>query len=435
VGAVRAEITFNGNASPAARYVGWAPVPAQIRLSDATGASGPITVRLQNQSTTQGGQVVFFSAVPGPARNDLQLTLPLAGTPVEFFVAGQFQRPSITDRDANVQIVNAANSQAIGSTPLMVRVRKNANALTTAERDRLLAAFATLNDRGMGRFADFRNVHTSAGDPEAHQNAGFPPWHRAYLLDLERELQRIDPSVALPYWRFDQPAPNLFTRDFIGVSDPSTGRVLFRATNPLQFWATDNVTGIVRRPQFNPQTQRATSRQGPVITEPETFQLGLTATRPLVHRYSRFRRYEGNPHGTAHVSFTGSIAQISTAAKDPLFFLLHANVDRLWAKWQWLNRRFDLNDVNSYEPLGAAGSPGTTRIGHNSDDTMWPWNQITTAPRPPTAPGGTMVPSPLTAAPGLRPTVRSMINYQGVRTAASRLGFDYDDVPFEFPSN
>jgi len=432
---VRAEITFNGDATAASGYVGWAPVPAEARLSDATDAVDPVTVSLRNQSTSQGGQVVFFSAIPGTAGDDLQLTLPLAGNPVPFFLAGSFQRPSIADGDANVQIVNTANDEAIGTTSLMVRVRKNANTLTNAERNRLLAAFATLNDRGMGRFADFRNVHTSAGDPEAHQNAGFPPWHRAYLLDLERELQRIDPSVALPYWRFDQPAPNIFARDFMGVADASTGRVLFSATNPLQFWATDGVSGIVRRPRFNTQTQLATSLFGPVITEPETFQLGLTATNPPVHRYSRFRRYEGNPHGTAHVSFTGSISQIPTAAKDPLFFLLHANVDRLWAKWQWLNGRFDVTDTSSYEPLGAAGSPGTTRIGHNSDDTMWPWNQVTTAPRPPTAPGGTMAPSPLTAAPGLQPAVASMIDYQGVRTAGSRLGFDYDDVPFEFPSN
>jgi tyrosinase len=134
----------------------------------------------------------------------------------------------------------------------------------------------------MGRFADFRNVHSSAGDPEAHQNAGFPPWHRAFLLDLERELQQIDPSVALPYWRFDEPAPNLFTRDFMGVTDPSTGRVLFSATNPFQFWATDGVIGIVRRPRFNTQTQRATALQGPVTTEPETFLLGLSATSPPI---------------------------------------------------------------------------------------------------------------------------------------------------------
>jgi tyrosinase len=432
---VRAEITFNGNATAASRYVGWAPLPVQVRLSDPTDATGPVSVRLRNQSTTQGGQVVFFSAIPDTARDDLQLTLPLTGTPVQFFLAGRFQRPSIADRDANVQVVNTANNRPIGTTPLMVRVRKDANTLSIGERTRLLAAFATLNDRGMGRFADFRNIHTSAGDPEAHENAGFPPWHRAYLLDLERELQRIDSSVALPYWRFDQAAPNLFTRDFMGVPDPSTGRVLFSATNPLQFWATDGVTGIVRRPRFNTQTQRATSLQGPVITEPETFQLGLTATSPPVHRYRRFRRYEVNPHGTAHVSFTGSIAQIPTAAKDPLFFLLHANVDRLWAKWQWLKRRFDINATSSFEPLGAAGSPGTTRVGHNSKDTMWPWNQVTTPPRPSTAPGGTMAPSLLTAAPGLRPTVESMIDYQGVLTPTSRLGFDYDDVPFQFPPN
>jgi tyrosinase len=432
---VRAEITFNGNGTAAARYLGWAPAPAEALLSDPTGAAGPVTVRLQNQSPTQGGQVVFYSAVPDTARDDLELTLPLSGAPVQFFLAGRFQRPSTADRDANVQIVNTTDNQAIGTTSLMVRIRKNANSLTTAERSRLLAAFATLNNAGMGRFADFRNVHSSAGDPEAHQNAGFPPWHRAFLLDLERELQQIDPSVALPYWRFDEPAPNLFTRDFMGVTDPSTGRVLFSATNPLQFWATDGVIGIVRRPRFNTQTQRATALQGPVITEPETFLLGLTATSPPIHRYRRFRRYEGNPHGTAHVSFTGSISQIATAAKDPLFFLLHANVDRLWAKWQWLNARFDVNNTSSFEPLGAAGSPGTTRVGHNSNDTMWPWNQVTTTPRPSTAPGGTMAASLLTAAPGLRPTVGSMIDYQGVRTTGSRLGFDYDDVPFEFPSN
>jgi hypothetical protein len=112
---VRAEITFNGDGTAASRYVGWVPVPAQVRLSDPTDASGPITVSLQNQSTTQGGQVVFFSAVPGTAQDDLDLTLPLAGTPVQFFLAGRFQRPSSADGDVNVQIVNTANSQAIGT--------------------------------------------------------------------------------------------------------------------------------------------------------------------------------------------------------------------------------------------------------------------------------------------------------------------------------
>lgn len=121
---MRAEITFNGNGTAAARYLGWAPAPAEARLSDPTGAAGPVTVRLQNESPTQGGQVVFYSAVfysavPDTARDDLELTLPLSRAPVQFFLAGRFQRPSTADRDANVQ---------------------NANSLTTAERSRLLAA-------------------------------------------------------------------------------------------------------------------------------------------------------------------------------------------------------------------------------------------------------------------------------------------------------
>jgi len=50
------------------------------------------------------------------------------------------------------------------------------------------------------------------------------------------------------------------------------------------------------------------------------------------------------------------------------------------------------------------------------------------------APGGTLAPSPLTSAPGLSPTVGALIDYQGILTPPSRLGFDYDDVPFEIPT-
>jgi hypothetical protein len=50
----------------------------------------------------------------------------------------------------------------------MVRIRKNANTLTPGERDRFIAAFAQLNNQGLGRFADFRDMHTSVSSPQAH---------------------------------------------------------------------------------------------------------------------------------------------------------------------------------------------------------------------------------------------------------------------------
>lgn len=419
---------MNGSAGAATRYVGWAPVPARIRLVDGASGAEPVLIRLRNLST-QGGQVVFYPAIPGTSQAELQIPVPADGTPVDFHLAGRFERPSITDGDAGIAATEAATGDVLGTMQLMVRVRKDAMKLTSAERDRFLAAIAAFNDRGMGRFSDFRNVHNEAGDPEAHGNAGFLPWHRAFLLDLERELQQIDPSVTLPYWRFDQAAPRVFSRDFMGVPDPATGTVQFSAANPLQFWVTDGVPGIIRRPRFNTVTQPATSANGQVLSELATLALGGPGAK-----YESFRTMEGNPHGRSHNSFGGSIAGRATAAKDPLFFMLHANIDRLWAKWQVVKRRFDATKLETYSRPGKATDPGATSPGHNLEDTMWPWNKITTPPRPPTAPGGTMATSPITSAPGPSPTVRAMIDPQGVLTPSGHLGFDYDDVPFEFIS-
>ncbi len=420
---MRSEITFNSNASPAARYVGWAPVPVQVQLADTTGATDPVTVRLRNQNAAQGGQVEFFTSATNTGQAEIELSLPVTGEPADLRIAGVFQRPSSADGDAAVEVVDANTSEVLGVTPLMVRIRKNAATLSDAERDRFLTALATFNDRGRGRYGDFRNVHTEAGSPEAHGSTGFLPWHRNFLLDLERELQAIDPSIAMPYWRFDQPAPSLFTGDFMGVPNPH-GTLQFSAVNPLQFWVTDGTPGIVRPVRFNTQTQHAN-----VFSEASTLLLGGQDAQ-----YEAFRQLEGNPHGTAHTSFGGSISSIPTAVKDPLFFLLHANVDRLWAKWQWHFQRFDVESTDTFPAQGKAGDPGANRVGHNLDDTMWPWNQVTTPPRPPTAPGGTLAPSPLTSAPGLSPEVGALIDYQGVLTPPTRLGFDYDDVPFEFPA-
>lgn len=275
--------------------------------------------------------------------------------------------------EARAVIPPIGSPPLVGSVRVMVRVRKNANALTPGERDRFLSAFGTLNDQGHGRFKDFRDLHTTTSDLQAHRAPGFLPWHRAYLLDLERELQAIDPSVSLPYWRFDQAAPNLFTTDFIGASGPN-GTVQFSNNNPLQFWTTDNVLGVNRRPlnNWNPATQPAPI----VINEAQTLALGAAS-----NLYRLFRGMEGNPHGQTHISFGGSISSIGTAAKDPMFFLLHCNVDRLWAKWQRQNGRFNPAHAASYDT-----TTPPSRIGHNLPNTMWPWNGITGGPRPPTAP-------------------------------------------------
>lgn len=402
---------INNSSAVNARYVGWAP--ARCRIRQTTPATSALRVKLSNAGTV--GKVVFYGtgAAPSPtSASSLTVSLPATGAWVSFWMGGQWGSPSLNDGDAAVKVQTATlTPTTLLTRRLMVRVRKNANLLTTAERDRFVNALATLNNAGAGMFQTFRDMHVAASSPEAHGAPGFLPWHRAYLLDLERELQNIDRSVALPYWRFDQPAPNLFSQDFIGQTPALGSAVSFSPTNPLQFWKVDGVSGIQRRPFFNQATGNAS-----VINEASTLALGTN--------YAAFRTMEGNPHGSAHVSFSGSISSVPTAAKDPLFFLLHCNVDRLWAKWQWLGSHFDPAATASYDSANA------NRIGHHLPDTMWPWNGVITPPRPPTAPGGGLASSPAVSAPGASPIVSSQLDFQGRIASGARLGFDYDDVPY-----
>ncbi|MBC7900500.1 MAG: tyrosinase family protein [Saprospiraceae bacterium] len=403
------QLQINNSTSSGARFVSWAPSPCRIRVTNPSGATGlTVSIKITAKTVAGGGAVVFRQGTTGAFSNSLTLTVPIFGISVPFFIAGKFGSPSVNNQDVTIEAHRGTT--LVGSVRIMVRVRKNANTLTPGERSRFVSAMAQLNNQGAGPFADFRDMHTNVSAPQAHGPPAFLPWHRAYLLDLERELQAIDPSVSLPYWRFDQPAPNIFTLDYLGVSN-SIGTVQFSPTNPLQFWKTDNILGITRRPFFN------TAAAPPGLrTEAQTLALG--------NLYQSFRSLEGNPHGSAHGSFGGLISSINTAARDPLFFLLHCNVDRLWAKWQRQLGRFDPAQAASYD-----SNPGNP-IGHNLPDTMWPWNGITGGTRPPTAPGGAMAASLCVSAPGPQPRVRDALDYQGFVNSLSRMGFDYDDVRF-----
>jgi tyrosinase len=435
------EIKIGGVDRTGASYITWAPVHSSISLVGASGSAGPVDVVLRNQNSAEGGQVVFREVMTGEEQDTLQLSLPADGTTVDFFVAGKFGRPSLEDEDAVIEVVEANSDDVISTKSLMVRIRKNANTLTEGERDRFLEAFAELNGQGMGRFGDFRDMHTRAAIFEGHGLAGFLPWHRAYLLDLERELQMIDPSVALPYWRFDEPAPRLFDREFIGVSND--GRVEFVPGHPLELWRTDLEDGIRRNPRFEPEESPADPVATPIPLNSQNDTLLLGGVGNL---YATFRQdMEVNPHNRAHGNFRGFLSDPHTAAKDPLFFLLHANVDRLWALWQsggpqqQLPLRFDPKDRATYPFLGKDGDPDSApRVGHNAMDSMWPWNGVTGTgspdDRPVTAPGGTLAASPTANAPGPMPEVGDMIDYQGRIDSGNRLGFDYDDVPFGFQS-
>ena len=425
-------------------YVTWSPTSCLIRVLGSGTTSGSLSVTLRNLSNSQGKLNFASSTLPNnsTATNPtLNLSLPNSGTWVKFFIAGKFGSPSLKDKDAVIEVVKAASDTVLTREALMVRARKNGNNISSEERQRYLNSLVTFNNTFNG-YLTFNNIHDRAGVPEGHSGPGFLPWHRAFILDFERELQRIDPSVALLYWNTDNAAPNIFSLNFMG-SKPTISTDAFadfNPSNPLIAWNVPGGPGVRRTTKFENNTA------------PSTINTGLrkeTAVLALGNDFNLFKALDPNPHGASHVLAGGVSGDwmgiLTSAVKDPLFFFLHANLDRLWAKWQLLNTRFDAQNPLTYSPQGSFPNTGTIHIGHFLNDTMWPWNQITgtftgsgTPPinqRPTTAPGGTFPEAIFyTNSPPPSPQLFNVIDYRNNRSILSinaGLGFCYDDVPFQ----
>src|SRR5262245_26870541 len=187
------EIKINGSQDPTPRHATSAPSPCQIRQ---TPAAAPLTVKFSSAAAAAGGgEAVFYASrtVGATPTATLTLTLPANGGWVDFGLGGKLGKPSIDDKDCLLVATPAGGT--VVKVPLMVRVRKNANKLKPRERDRFLLALARLNAAqgpAPSAYQTLRNMHVAgAPDQQEHRGPHFLPWHRTYLLDLERKLQAI----------------------------------------------------------------------------------------------------------------------------------------------------------------------------------------------------------------------------------------------------
>ena len=451
---VEVVLEVNNTASDVDDYFCWSPVPGRVRL--VTGQGAAVEVVISSESTTDGGLAVFASS-PGfavSAQNfaptpELNLLLPSDGSWVPFLVSGQ--RPSTDGKDASITAVNRADGVTLGQIDVMVRVRKNAENLTTLERDRFLEALARLHGhrRGVGpsdTYEKYADAHEQAFELGIHGGRdGFPlflPWHRAFLLSLERQIQEIDPRVTIPYWRFDQRSRRIFIEDFMG--EVSAGNqaldyiVRFSANNPLSGWRM--ATGALLKRSSNP----ATPLQD-VYSSLYFETLSNLFMNPAAQVYAGQDPSQGvnaqieeRHHNFAHVAVGGGLNR-STSPRDPLFFLLHANVDRAWAKWQDKFGRFDASSVSSYSPQGDyPGKDVQSRLpkGSYAQDPMWPWSRDDGTETPEDDRdhwpnwGFDMPVSPAGYAPSGAPTPANMIDYLGKEHALDSHGVCYDDLGY-----
>ncbi len=190
-----------------------------------------------------------------------------------------------------------------------VKVRKNQKSLSAQEWQDLIAAVNEMQAITGLRpgYQEFVNLHVAAMDHanmdwEVHTmgpnmpGTNFLAWHRKLLTLFEERLRKSNPVVTIPYWdwRNDREIP-------VPLTNPAL----------LQAW------GVIRR--WKPHRLPSPSSIDAVSDETtfSGFQFGL----------------ELGPHNAVHRAVGGNMA-LPNSPSDPLFFLHHANIDRIWAEWQ-----------------------------------------------------------------------------------------------------
>lgn len=236
-------------------------------------------------------------------------------------------------------------------------IRRNIAHVDPSERALFRDAFLELNRRYFpGSRTDSIPGHVSwwfkqdeiHAATHVHGGPEFLPWHRVIVNRLEALLREVDPRLSLHYWDWTQDPRdipnanlgggstgdlNLFTPDFMGYGGSSSQVIGPPWQNAAAPWRTDgfyvpdanphrDASGnpadppaeVVRHVSGSPTAQ---SQDDAIVAAPDypTMSSRIAGPHAAMHGFVSM--------GGAHVSF-----------RDPFVFLLHSNVDRLFAMWQ-----------------------------------------------------------------------------------------------------
>ncbi len=198
--------------------------------------------------------------------------------------------------------------------PNAIRVRKNVDSLSTNEINALkvgiikMKALPYTNPTSWWYQAAVHGTTLTDNLPSwnsCHRTGEeffFLAWHRMFVYFFERILRaksgRADLTV--PYWNY-QINPVLHA----AFRDNSPGNPLYAIRN-----SAINSGGAL----------------------PASIMTAFNTSLASIPYYS-FQANLMAPHGSVHTTVNGDMAAVITAAKDPVFWLHHSNIDRLWEEW------------------------------------------------------------------------------------------------------
>jgi hypothetical protein len=294
-------------------------------------------------------------------------------------------------------------------------IRRNIASVTKEERDRFRDAILALGSKlfpgaktdpipgGVSYWFKQDEIHDST---HVHFCPAFLPWHRELMRRFEAMLREIDPALSLHYWDWtadpqnltdsDGNPLNLFTPDFMGNAigagntEIEIGPPWKSAAVPGLFYGA--AAGQDRETTLNPADPPAT------VTRQVGANGGLisTADEQTVLSAPDFVAFDNqmegtgvNIHGQGHNYIGGDLLDPHTSFRDPFVFLMHSNIDRLFAMWQRQHghpERLDPAQLYKAQSTGHNGfestkggdrttidPPGTSQVGDDDVSSLHPW--------------------------------------------------------------
>jgi tyrosinase len=170
-----------------------------------------------------------------------------------------------------------------------------------------------------------------------HQSWFFVSWHRGYVAAFEAVIAKTIVGLggpadwALPYWNYSEdlssnPSARLMPPDFFNRTIDGQPNALFSRRSQASngdFGLDDTVVtlqALTMRNFANSVPGRPSGFGGPVTG----FNPGGGDNGGL----------ENLPHNAVHGQIGGFMNNPATAALDPIFWLHHCNIDRLWEVWR-----------------------------------------------------------------------------------------------------
>src|SRR5678816_1496001 len=197
-------------------------------------------------------------------------------------------------------------------------------------------------------------------NPEQYQQWFFLPWHRLMLAQFEGVIREVlhDEDFTLPYWNPVTGNPDDF---ILPAAFRQPGTPLYNGTRWFWVNAGERIDNLYRD-----WISLDALNEKFYIDSPQ----GSLGFNP---------RLDQNPHFFTHFALGGDMAEFSTVGGDPIFYLHHANIDRLWESWnrlgntnptdpKFLNRTFAFGDRSGKRVDLAVGSGDrTAQLGYQYD--------------------------------------------------------------------